>query len=102
MSTLTLDDYKLYIGRIMDVALITFIALFIISFCFYLTILTSNIANLMPLLALLGVGVTTWTFRFQIAEAAKESIRPLLVQWTLVCVGIIIVCIFIILIYPIG
>ena len=97
-----LDEYKQVVSRLLDIALITFIGLFIISFSFYLTILPPNISNLMPILALLGVGVTTWSFRFQLAEAAETSIRPLLIQWTLVCAGIIIACVFIILIYPIN
>lgn len=98
----SLEKYKVWASKFLDFSLITFILLFLISITFYLAAFEMNVANSLPIILVLTLGVFTWALRYRIEEAELETIRPLLVQWTVVTLFGIISILVVVLIYPIN
>ena len=101
MST-SLAKYKIWAIKLLDFSLITYILLFLISTTFYLAAFKINVANSVPLLTILTLGVFTWALRYRLEDIELESLRPLLVQWTVVTFFGIIFMLVVILVYPIS
>ncbi len=101
MST-SLAKYKIWATKLLDFSLITYVLLFLISTTFYLAAFKFNVVNSIPLLMILTLGVFTWALRYRLEDTELESLRPLLVQWTVVTFFGIIFMLVVVLVYPIS
>lgn len=97
----SLEKYKSWATKLLDFSLITYILLFLISATFYLAAFEVTVANSVPLLLVLTLGVFTWALRYRLDDTDQESLRPLLVQFTVVTLLGIIFILIIVLVYPI-
>ena len=98
----TLDEYRSSVGSLLDFTVLTYIAIFIVSIGFYLGAFKHNIANIMPVILILALGVLAWAYRYQLESCADEAVKPLFRQWASLSIILILAIFVIILGYPIS
>ncbi|MHA2363850.1 MAG: hypothetical protein ACXAC7_07815 [Candidatus Hodarchaeales archaeon] len=88
--------------KILDISLLTYLALIFLGLGYYATILTTNVQNVLPILLVGGLTIFTWATRTRLNKLTVSETRPLFIQWGLISAIIIIFVITVILIYPIS
>ena len=91
------------IEKILDLSLLTYVALFLLGYGYFATVLIQNLQNSLSLVLVGVLAVFTWAVRTRLPNLTTVTeIRSLFIQWGIVSVFIIMFAVPLILTYPIS
>ena len=102
-SDTTKSPSLVFIERILDLSILTYVALIILGYGYFSTVLTLNVQNALSLVLVGVLAIFTWVIRSRMDKVSSVSdIRPLFIQWGVISILVILYAVFMILIYPLG
>lgn len=94
-------EYHTTFGSLLNLAIVTDIALVVLGLGFYVAILPQTFQNMFPILLVFFLGLFSWVVRSRLPYITSEQVRPLFVQWGTISVVGILLAIVLVLTYPI-